>query len=99
MAMLGRGDLIVQVSRSWQPSAPHWMFERHPLRIAPAQIHSSFEGNPTHGRVSMWGTATWRNGTFLTASIYFGSPTPSAAAIARAQCELDTTQFRTWSIH
>jgi hypothetical protein len=99
MAMLGHNDLIIQVSRSWQPSAPRWMLERHPLRIERSQIRSNFEGNTTHGRVSVWETASWRNGSFLTVYVYFGSPIPGATAIARAQRELDTTRYQTWSIH
>jgi hypothetical protein len=99
MAFLGAHDLIVQVSRSWQPSPPRWTLQRHPLRIERSQIQSGFEGNPSHGRVSRWSGTTWRNGSFVTVYVFFGSPTPDATAVARAQRELDTTQFRSWSIH
>ena len=98
MAKLGPADVIVQVNRSWQPSMPPSMFKRHPLRILRKEIHASFEGNPTHGRASLWGTSTWRNGSFVTVYVFFGSPNPAPPVIARAQRELDRTRFAPWSI-
>jgi hypothetical protein len=98
MATLGRNDVIVHVSRSWEPSPPRWMFARRPLRIERSQIRAGFEGNPTHGRVSQWHVATWRRGSFVTVYVFFGSPKPEAATIARAQHELDRTRFASWSI-
>jgi hypothetical protein len=98
MARLGRDDLIVQVLRSWEPSPPRWVLTRRPLRIRRSQIHASFEGNTTHGRASLWSSATWRNGSFVQVYVFFGSPSPGAAAIARAQSELDHTSFPRWTI-
>jgi hypothetical protein len=98
MAALGRNDLIVHVLRSWEPSPPRWVLTKRPLRIGRSQIHASFEGNTTHGRVSLWSSGTWRNGSFVQVYVFFGSPTPSAAAIARAQRELDRTSFPRWTI-
>src|ERR1700712_1894100 len=65
--MAGRGpdDVILQVTRSWEPSPPQWEFERHPLRIVRSQIHAGFEGNTTHGRVSQWIGSTWRSGSLV----------------------------------
>ena len=98
MARLGADDLIVQILRSWEPSPPTWVFTRRPLRIRRAQIHAGFEGNTTHGRVSLWSSATWRNGSFVQVYVFFGAPSPGAAAIARAQRELDRTSFPRWTI-
>ncbi len=96
MARLAADDLIVQVLRSWEPSPPRWVFKKRPLRIRRPQIHASFEGNTTHGRVSLWSGATWRNGSFVQVYVFFGSPSPSATAIARAQRELNGTSFPRW---
>jgi hypothetical protein len=60
-------------------------------------IHSNFEGNPTHGRVSVWMGSTWRAGSWVSVYIYFGSPKPSQAAVSRAQAELDTMRVSAWS--
>jgi hypothetical protein len=98
MARLGRNDVIIQISRSWQPSMPRSLLKRHPLRIAEKEIHPNFEGNTTHGRVSLWATSTWRNGSFVTVYVFFGSPRPTSTVVARAQHELDNTRFATWSI-
>jgi hypothetical protein len=98
MATLGRHDLIIQITRSWEPSAPRWEFQRRPLHIVSTQIHANFEGNTTHGRVSRWDSSTWRNGSFVTVYVFFGSPSPQLAAIDRAQRELDDTRFAPWSI-
>ena len=98
MAALGRNDVIIQVIRSWEPSPPHWTFTKRPLHIRRGQIHANFEGNTTHGRVSLWLSATWRNGSFVQVYIYFGSPNPTPTAIARAQHELDHTAFPNWII-
>ena len=98
MATLGPADVILQVTRSWEPSPPKWEFERRPLRIARAHIHANFEGNTTHGRVSEWITSTWRNGSLVQVYAFFGSSFPTAATVARAQRELDATRFATWMI-
>lgn len=98
MAALGPRDAIIVVLRSWQPSRPAWMSQRHPLRIVSSQIHAGFEGNTTGGRVSLWSAYTWRNGSAVQVYVYFGAPRPARAAIARAQRELDATRFPRWSI-
>ena len=98
MATLGQSDVIIQVSRSWEPSPPHWVFAKRPLHIQRSAIHANFEGNTTHGRVSLWSSGTWRNGSFVQVYVFFGSPTPTASVVARAQRELDRTQFPTWII-
>ena len=98
METLGPDDVILQVTRSWEPSPPKWVFERHPLRIVRSQIHPNFEGNPTHGRVSEWITSTWRNGSLVQVYVFFGAPNPSPATVARTQRELDGTRFATWTI-
>ena len=98
MGTLEADDVILQVTRSWEPSPPKWEFERHPLRIVRSQIHANFEGNTTHGRVSEWLTSTWRNGSLVGVYVFFGSPVPSASTVARAQRELRGTRFATWTI-
>jgi len=98
MATLGREDVILQVTRSWEPSPPNWEFKRHSLRIVRSQIHAGFEGNPTHGRVSEWITSTWRNGSLVQVYAFFGSTIPTASTVARAQRELSGTRFATWTI-
>jgi hypothetical protein len=98
MPTLGPDDVILQVTRSWEPSPPKWEFERHPLRIVRAQIHVGFEGNPTHGRVSEWITSTWRAGSLVAVYLFFGSPLPSASTVARAQRELTGARFAPWTI-
>jgi hypothetical protein len=98
METLGRDDVILQVTRSWEPSPPNWEFKRRPLRILRSQIHAGFEGNPTHGRVSQWIASTWRNGSLVQVYVFFGSPVPTASTVARAQCEVSRTRFATWTI-
>jgi hypothetical protein len=98
MTKLGPRDLIILVTRSWEPSAPRWEFQRQPLHIRSSQITAGFEGNTTHGRVSRWSRATWRNGSFVTVYVFFGSPRPTATSVARAQRELDATLFAPWTI-
>jgi len=98
MAILPRDGIIVDVSRSWQPSSPAWMLERHPLRIIRSAIHADFEGNTTHGRVSLWLGSTWRAGSFVSVYVYFGSPEPAPAVVARAQAELDSARYGIWRL-
>ena len=98
MAALRADDVIVQLIRSWEPSPPRWELTRRPLLIRRAGIHAGFEGNTTHGRVSLWGSSTWRKGSFVQAYVFFGSPHPRTAAVARAQRELDRTLFPQWTI-
>jgi hypothetical protein len=98
MQTLRSGDMIVQVIRSWEPSPPRWEFTKRPLQIGRSAIHANFEGNTTHGRVSLWSSATWRNGSFVQVYVFFGAPTPSTAVVARAQHELDKTRFPAWRI-
>lgn len=98
IATLGPADAILIVIRSWQPAPPVWMKRQHPLRIERSQIHANFEGNTTHGRVSLWAATTWRNGSAVEVYVYFGSPVPSRAAVKRVQRELDAARFPRWSI-
>ena len=98
MAALGPADVIIQITRSWEPAAPRWEYTKRPLRIRRAQIHPNFEGNTTHGRVSLWIDSTWRNGSLVQVYVFFGSPNPRAKLVARAQQELDRTRFPTWII-
>ncbi|HZP73447.1 MAG TPA: hypothetical protein VFA97_08735 [Gaiellaceae bacterium] len=95
---LGPRDVAILLIRSWQPSRPAWMMQRHRLHIARSQIHSNFEGNADQGHVSMWSGYTWRNGSAVQVYVYFGSPRPATAAVRRAQRELDATRFPPWSI-
>lgn len=97
VAALGSDDVIIQISRSCEPSPPRWIYTRRPLQIIRSQIHTSFEGNTTRGRVSQWLTATWRSGSYVSVYVYFGSPSPSAATVGRAQREPDGTRFTTWT--
>ena len=97
MFALGPHDVIVNVTRSWGPSEPRWALTRRPLHINPEGIHAGFEGNPTRGRVSVWLTSTWRNGSAVSVYIYFGAPHPNRLDVKRAQRELDTTRFPAWS--
>jgi hypothetical protein len=71
MKLLPPAGVIIKVSRSWQPSEPAWALRVHPLRILRSTIHSNFEGNPTHGRVSVWMGSTWRAGSWVSVYIYF----------------------------
>jgi hypothetical protein len=98
MTALGPKGAIVFVTRSWQPARPRWMLQRHPLRIVRTLIHAGFEGNPTHDRVSEWLAASWRAGSFVSVYVFFGSPTPAARDVARAERELAGTTFPTWSL-
>ncbi len=98
MARLGASDVIIQLIRSWEPTPPSWTFTRRPLRIRRSLIHANFEGNTTHGRVSLWASSTWRNGSFVQVYVFFGSASPSNAVIERAQRELDRTSFPEWII-
>jgi hypothetical protein len=102
MLALGPHDAIVMITRGWQPQAGQgplrWMRTRRPLRIVRSQIHSGFEGNPTRDHVSQWETATWRNGSFVTVYVFFGSPHPPPSDVANAERELAGTRFPTWKI-
>lgn len=97
-ATLGPRDVTILLLRSWQPSRPSWMSQRHRLQILRSRIHSNFEGNPQQGHISMWGAYTWRNGSAVQVYVYFGSPRPSRAVVLRAQRELDAARFPQWSI-
>src|SRR5512146_892467 len=98
MADMGRGDLVVHVTRSWEPSPPAWMFRRHALRITRSAVTASFEGNTTGGRVSRWTATTWRSRSYVSVWVLFGRPTPTAAEIRSAQSELDHTLPAPWRI-
>jgi hypothetical protein len=98
MAGMRSADIVIQVVRSWEPDPPTWMHERRPLRIVRSQIHSNFEGNTTHARVSLWSTSTWRAGSFVTVMVLFGRPVPTAADVVRAQRELDATRYPRWRL-
>jgi len=98
MAKLRRDGIIIHVTRSWEPAAPRWVRQRHPLRIRQAAIHANFEGNTTGGRVSLWQGATWRSGSYMSVFVFFGAPVPSAATVARAQAELDAVQLPAWHL-
>jgi len=98
MATLGPRDVTILLIRSWQPSRPSWMSQRHRLQIVRSQIHSNFEGNTQQGHVSMWASYTWRHGSAVQVYVYFGSPRPSRLAVLRAQRELDATLYPRWSI-
>jgi hypothetical protein len=96
MATLGPTDVIIQITRSWEPSAPRWEHTKRPLRIRRAEIHANFEGNTTHGRVSLWINSTWRNGSLVEVYVFFGSSNPRSDVVARAQHELVGTRFPAW---
>ena len=98
MARMGPHDLVIQVIRSWEPNAPGWMHDQHPLRIVRSQIHANFEGNTTHERVALWSGATWRAGSFVSVMVLFGSPVPTTRDVARAQHELDGTRYIPWQL-
>ena len=93
---LPRTGVIVWVTRSRQPSPPAWMLRSRTLRIVRSAIHGNFEGNLTNGRVSQWFASTWRSGSFVTAYVFFGSPSPPQALIADAQRELDAMRLPRW---
>jgi hypothetical protein len=95
---LGPRDATILLIRSWQPSPPSWMSQRHRLQILRSQIHPNFEGNPQQGHLSMWSAYTWRNGSAVQVYVYFGSPRPPRIAVLKAQRELDAARFRQWSI-
>jgi hypothetical protein len=98
MAAMRKDDIVVQVTRSWEPDPPSWVHDRRPLRILPSEVHANFEGNTTHARVSLWSSATWRAGSFVMVMVLFGSPDPTAAEIARAQRELDAALYPRWQL-
>jgi hypothetical protein len=98
MVVLGTHDVIVMITRAWQPHTLAWMLTRRPLRITPGRIQTNFEGNPTNGRVSQWQTATWLNGSFVTVYVFFGSDHPTRADVGRAQRELAATSFPRWKV-
>jgi hypothetical protein len=100
MVTLGRDDVIVWMTRSWQPvtTALRWMLKRHSLRIVPGIIRAGFEGNPAPSRVSEWGSATWRSGSFVSVYVFFGSPKPTVATIGRAQSEITRARFPPWHL-
>jgi len=97
-AKLSPDDVTILLIRSWQPTRPSWMSQRHRLQILPSRIHPNFEGNSQQGHVSMWAASTWRNGSAVQVYVYFGSPRPSRLAVRKAQRELDATRFPQWSI-
>lgn len=96
ITVLPARGIVIWLMRSWQPAPPAWMLRRYPLRIRRSAIRENFEGNPTNGRVSQWLASTWRGGSFVTVYAFFGSPTPSAAAVRHAQAELDGMRLAPW---
>ena len=96
MAKLRRDGIIIHVTRSWEPLAPRWVHERRSLRVRRSAIHANFEGNTTGGRVSLWQGSTWRSGSYVSVFVFFGSPSPSASTVARAQAELDAMHLPAW---
>jgi len=96
MARLPHDGIIIHVTRSWEPSPPSWMHKTRSLRIVRSAISANFEGNTSRGRVSLWTASTWRAGSYVTVWVLFGSPVPSARAVARAQAELSAARFPAW---
>ncbi len=99
MAVLGPSDIIIHVTRAWEPSPRSWMLRRRSLRIVPSAIHTNFEGNTTHGRVSLWTGSTWRAGSYVTVWVLFGAPIPAAATVTNAQAELRVARLPVWLHH
>ena len=97
LAVLPRHGIVVHVTRAWEPSPPRWIYRKRPLKIVRSEIHANFEGN-ADGRVSLWSTSTWRAGSYVTAWVFFGAPSPASADVARAQSELDRTRFAGWHV-
>lgn len=97
LARLGRHDLIVHITRAWEPAPPRWVHRRRPLNVLPGEVHANFEGNAGQ-RVSLWSGSTWRAGSYVTAWVFFGSPTPPQGDLRRAQRQLDGAQFPIWRI-
>jgi hypothetical protein len=93
LAALRPAGLVVHVTRSWQPAEPAWALRKRPLRIVRTQIHANFEGNTAPDRVSLWNASTWRNGSYVTVWVFFGSPHPGSRLIARAQAEIDRVKL------
>jgi hypothetical protein len=98
MAAMHAHDIVVHVTRAWEPSPPLWTLHRRPLRIDRPQITASFEGNTTRGRVSLWEATTWRAGSFVSVWVLFGTAVPTAADMVRAQTELNAAVFAPWKI-
>jgi hypothetical protein len=96
ITVLPSRGIVIHVTRAWQPAPPAWMLRRNPLRIVRSAIRPNFEGNPTNGRVSQWLGTTWRAGSYVTVYVFFGTPRPSAALVARAQAELDGVRLAAW---
>jgi hypothetical protein len=68
------------------------------LHIKRTQVRANFEGNTTPGRVSLWSASTWRNGSYVTVWVFFGSPRPDSTLIARAQTEIGRVKLPAWHI-
>jgi hypothetical protein len=98
MAAMRAHDVVVHVTRSWEPSAPPWTKRQHPLRILRSLTRANFEGNTTHGRVSLWTGTSWRAGSYVSVWVLFSAPMPAKADIARAQRQLDRATFAPWHI-
>jgi hypothetical protein len=98
LAALRPAGLVVHVTRSWQPAEPAWALRKRPLRIVRTQIHANFEGNTAPDRVSLWNASTWRNGSYVTVWVFFGSPHPGSRLIARAQAEIDRVKLAAWHV-
>jgi len=97
LSTLPRHGIVVHVTRAWEPSPPHWIYRKRPLKIVRSEIHANFEGN-ADTRVSLWSTSTWRAGSYVTVWVFFGAPRPAVADMARAQAELDRTRFPAWQV-
>jgi len=98
LAALRQGGLVVHVTRSWQPAEPAPALIKRPLRIVRTHIHANFEGNKSPDRISLWKASTWRNGSFVTVWVFFGSPRPGSTLIGRAQAEIDRVKLPVWHL-
>jgi hypothetical protein len=98
MSAMRAHDILVHVTRGWEPSAPPWTLRRNSLTIRRSHITSNFEGNTTRGRVSLWSGTSWRGGSYVSVWVVFGAPVPGVAEITRAQYQLDRAVFAPWHI-
>jgi hypothetical protein len=101
MRKLGPGGILIWLGLSRdsrRPAPPAFGHEtRLPLRIDARTIFTNWEGNPDYGRYGLYRQTAFRRGQYdLDLWVFFGAAHPSAAAVARAQEELEQAVLPMW---